>query len=102
MEPPESRNGISVDFDDERDLPELREDSEPLDLLKWELTALKLDSDMDAKQHAKQTPWESVKNVRDAVAAEIEGATSCFDATFAFSITSSSSSLSFFEFIWLC
>ncbi|CAB9527459.1 expressed unknown protein [Seminavis robusta] len=74
----ESRNSSSAHDDtvDERELPELlpelREGSEPLDLLKWELTALKLGRDLDDAITEPKTPWEAVKNVRDAVAAEIE------------------------------
>ena len=68
LEPPESRNSILMDLD-ERRLPEVRDDSEPLDVLKWELTALKLERDVEP---AALSPWKQVQYVRDAVAAEIE------------------------------
>ena len=53
----ESRTNSVLDNDNpERDeLLELRDDSEPLDILKWELTALKLGRDLDGRQNEVST-----------------------------------------------
>ena len=61
----ESRNGSALVLD-ERDQPELRDSSEPLDILTWELTALKLDREFEAAS------WERVQLFRSELAAEIE------------------------------
>jgi len=72
----ECRNySFSFKGDDERDeLAELRDDSEPLDVLKWELTALKLERELDNTSKSREKPKAEAKStvVKSLPSAEID------------------------------
>ena len=71
----ESRNIFTLDVvDDERDPPEACDDSEPLDQLTMELTALKMGRDFSALSHRNQeeNSFERIRNARDSLLAEVE------------------------------
>ena len=75
--PEETRNSPVKDIGSSADYSysdtDFRDEAEPLDMLKWELTALKLGRELEARQQKKEeTSWERVNKVKSALAEEIE------------------------------